>query len=249
MDSKLKYYLEIADNAFILSHRLGECCSKGPFLEEDLATTNVALDLIGLAENVYNEAAKIEGLNRSGDHLAFRRDETDYYNCLLVEQPNVDFAHIIVRQFFMDTFNYYFFSELSNSTDAFLKEVSIKTLKEIAYHLRRSSEWMVRFGNGTEESKMRASKAIQALWRYTDELFEESEACRELLDDGISVDLSLIRPKWDAKVNEVFYLSRLSKPENEFQISGGKRGKHSEYMGYILAELQFLNIKYPDAVW
>lgn len=249
MENKLKYYLEIADNSFILSHRLSECCSKGPFLEEDLATTNVALDLIGLSEAIYNEAAKIEGQGRSGDDLAYRRDEIDYRNCLMVEQPNTDFAHMIVRQFFMDTFNYYFFSELAKSSDEFLQEISVKTLKEIAYHLRRSSEWMVRFGNGTEESKTRATNAINALWRYTDELFEESEAGRELLNSGISIDLSEIRSKWDTKVNEVFYLSRLSKPENKFQISGGKRGIHSEHMGYMMSEIQFLTNKYPEATW
>lgn len=249
MENKLKYYLEIADNSFILSHRLSECCSKGPFLEEDLATTNVALDLIGLSEAIYNEAAKVEGQGRSGDDLAYRRDEIDYRNCLMVEQPNIDFAHMVVRQFFMDTFNYYFFSELAKSSDKFLQEISVKTLKEIAYHLRRSSEWMVRFGNGTEESKKRATNAINALWRYTDELFEESEASRELLNSGISVDLSEIRSKWDTKVNEVFYLSRLSKPENKFQIRGGKRGIHSEHMGYMLSEIQFLTNKYPEATW
>lgn len=249
MEDNLKYYLEIADNALILSHRLSENSSNGPFLEEDLACTNVALDLIGLAESVYNEAAKVEGKGQTGDDLAYRRMESDYFNSILVEQPNTDFAYIMVRQFFADVFNYYFFTELSKSKDKFLAAVSTKSLKEVTYHLRRSSEWMLRFGNGTEESNSRAQKAIDDLWRYTGELFEASEADIHLRESGISADLKEVYNHWVLKVNEVFYLSHLKKPENTFQLKGGKNGVHSEYMGYILAEMQYLPSKYPEAKW
>lgn len=249
MDNKLNYYLEIADNAFILSHRLSECSSNGPFLEEDLANTNVALDLIGLAESVYNEAATIEGKNKSGDDLAYRRDESAYVNSLLVEQPNTDFAFTMTRQFFMDTFNYYFFAELANSKDKFLQALATKSLKEVTYHLRRSSEWMIRFGGGTETSKNKAQHAINSLWRYTEELFTPSDSDKALLADGISVDLSIIKSKWQQKTSEILYLSHLTKPENEFQLFGGKNGRHSEYMGYMLTEIQFLTNKFPEATW
>lgn len=250
MEAKEKYYLEIADNALILSHRLSENCSNGPFLEEDLACTNVALDLIGLAESVYNEAAKNTEEFKTGDDIAYRRDEIDYVNCLLAEQPNHDFAFIMVRQFLMDTYNYYLFSDLTNSSDSFLSAVARKSLKEITYHLRRSSEWMLRFGNGTEVSKEKAQTAIDSLWRYTDELFTPTDVDLSLRSDKISADLDSVKSLWNQKVSEVFYLANLTKPENDFQLpNGGKFGKHSEHMGYLLNDMQFLTNKYPDATW
>lgn len=250
MEAREKYYLEIADNALILSHRLAENCSNGPFLEEDLACTNVALDLIGLAESIYNEAAKNSDEFDSGDDIAYRRDEINYTNCLLSEQPNKDFAFIMVRQFLMDTYNYYFFSELTNSSDKFLSAVGTKSLMEITYHLRRSSEWMLRFGNGTDVSKEKAQTAIHYLWRYTGELFTPTEADLSLRDSKISVDLDAVKALWEQKVNEVFYLAHLKKPENDFQlIEGGKFGKHSEHMGFILCDMQYLTNKYPEAKW
>jgi ring-1,2-phenylacetyl-CoA epoxidase subunit PaaC len=248
MEAKVKYYLEIADNSLILSHRLAENCSNGPFLEEDLACTNVALDLIGLAESVYNEAAKIQG-NVTGDDLAYRRDEIEYANTLLTEQPNKDFAYLMVRQFFMDTYNYYFYTELMNSSDEFLSAVATKSLKEVTYHLKRSSEWMLRFGNGTEVSKEKAQTAINDLWRYTDELFATSESDQALRESKVSIDQSKVKEAWNQKINEIFYLANLKKPENTFQLSGGKTGTHSEHMGYILNDMQYLTNKYPEAKW
>ena len=155
METKLKYYLQIADNALILSHRLSENCSKGPFLEEDLATTNVALDLIGCAEAIYEETARQEGKGKIGDDFAYRRKENEFLNVIIVEQPNEDFAHLMVRQFFMDSFHFYFFTDLMNSQDDFLKGLAHKTIKEVTYHLKRSSEWIIRLGKGTHESKQR----------------------------------------------------------------------------------------------
>ena len=249
MEEKLKYYLEIADNAFILSHRLAENSSHGPYLEEDLACTNTALDLIGMAESIYNEAAKMSDKYANGDDLAYKRAEDEYKNSLLVEQPNTDFAHIMVRQFLMDTFNYYFLLEAINCNDVFLKAIATKSLKEVTYHIRRSSEWIIRFGKGTVESKDRGQKAINKLWRYTDELFAPSESSLALKVNNESVDLEKVKHDWMQKVNEIFYMADFKKPENDFQLYGGKKGVHSEYMGFILTDIQFLTNKYPEATW
>lgn len=247
MKEQSKLYLEIADNAMILSHRLAENSSNGPFLEEDLACSNVALDLIGLAEAVYNEIAKVENDGRTGDEIAFRRSEWEYVNSQLVEQPNSDFAVLMVRQFFMDVYHYKLFTMLSESKDAFLKAIAMKSLKEVTYHVKRSSEWMLRFGNGTETSNGKAQNAIDLLWRYTDELFTSEVSQDELNRAGIN--LVELKNHWENKVNEILYLAHLKKPENKFQLSGGRKGVHTEFMGYLLAEMQYLTNKYPDAKW
>lgn len=249
MDLKLKYYLQIADNALILSHRLSEYCSYGPFLEEDLANTNVALDLIGLAESAYEEAAKMEGKGRNGDDLAYRRAENEFYNTLLVEQPNKDFAFIMVRQFLHDSFDFKFFSELSKSKDPFLSALALKTIKESTYHLRRSSEWMVRLGDGTDLANKKAQFALDSLWKYTDEYFDYSEADKEMEKLGFGVNLTTLKKEWLSKVKEICFIAKLKIPDNHFQIYGGKDGRHSEHLGHILAEMQFLPSKYPDAKW
>jgi ring-1,2-phenylacetyl-CoA epoxidase subunit PaaC len=249
METKQTYYLQIADNALILSHRLSEYSSHGPYLEEDLATTNVALDLIGIAESVYIETARITDEGKSADDLVYRRGESEYLNCLLVEQPNTDFAYIMVRQFFTDAFHFYFFTELVNSSDPFLAELGIKSIKEIAYHLRRSSEWMVRLGDGTEEAHQKTQDAINNLWRFTVEFFEENETDKEMRLTNAGADLFLVYKNWLAKINEIFYMSNLKVPDNKFQLSGGKNGRHTEHMGFILTEMQFLPSKYPDAIW
>lgn len=249
METKLKYYLQIADNALILSHRLSEYCSRAPFLEEDLANTNVALDLIGLAEAIYGEVAKQENVGRNGDNIAYLRKESEYYNLNLVEQPNEDFAHIMVRQFFMDTFHYYFFKELSNSKDDFLKAISLKSIKEVSYHLRRSSEWLIRLGKGTTEGKERMQKAINRLWQFTNDLFTENEVDIEMLKNGVGVDLQIIYKSWKEKVDEIFYLGHYQTPANTVSFNSGKNGVHSEHLGYILSEMQYLSNKYPDAIW
>jgi ring-1,2-phenylacetyl-CoA epoxidase subunit PaaC len=249
MEAKEKYYLQIADNALILSHRLSAYSSYGPFLEEDLANTNVALDLIGIAESIYEETAKMRGKGETGDDLVYKRPEHLYFNCQLVEQPNTDFAFIMVRQFFTDAFQFYFFSELTKSKDEFLSAVAFKSLKEITYHLRRSSEWMIRLGDGTPVANEKTQHALNTLWKYSQEFFMENDADREMIKAGFGVDLSLIKNSWRQKVSEILYMAHLSMPQNEFQLHGGKQGVHSENMGYILAEMQFLPSTYPDAKW
>lgn len=250
MEARLKYYLEIADNAWILSHRLAENCSKGPYLEEDLACTNTSLDLIGWAESIYKEAAKLDNSFKNGDAIAYERNEWDYFNNCLVEQPNTDFAYIMTRQFFQDVFNYYFLTELTNSKDSFLAEFATKSLKECIYHLKRSSEWMIRFGQGTEESLKRVQDAVNNLWKYTDQLFISSEADLSLRADKISVNLDTIKSMWNQKIGEIFYFAEIQKPEIKTGgIPLGKNGHHTEYLGTSLCEIQYLHMKYPDAVW
>lgn len=249
MEAKLKYNLQIADNALILSHRLSEYSSYGPYLEEDLANTNVALDLIGIAESIYVETASQLGKGLSGDDLVYRRPENEFYNCLLVEQPNTDFAFIMVRQFLTDTFHFYFFSELTKSKDEFLAALAVKSLKEITYHLRRSSEWMIRLGDGTKEAHNRTEYALNTLWKYYNEFFIENETDLLMKENKIGVDLKLVKSMCTQKIMEIIFMSHLSIPSISHQIVGGKAGRHSEHMGHILAEMQFLPSKYPEAKW
>ncbi len=249
MDVKLKYYLQIADNALVLSHRLGEVVSRGPYLEEDIANTNVALDLIGMAESIYEAAAALENKGRSGDDLVYRRSEQEYFNVNMVEQPNKDFAYILVRQFFMDTFHVYFLTELTKSKDEFLSAVAIKSLKEVTYHLRRSSEWMIRLGDGTKEASEKTKTAIADLWKYKFELFAENESDLTMKESGEGVDLKKIEKMWTQKVREIFYIAQIQIPEGAFIVGQGKSGHHTENLGKILSEMQFLPTQYPDAIW
>lgn len=249
MEAKKEYLLQIADNALILSHRLSEYCSRAPFLEEDLANTNVALDLIGIAESALGEAANLEGKGRSGDDLAYRRPENEFKNVLLVEQPNTDFAYIMVRQFFTDAFHVAFFTELTKSKDEFLSALAYKSIKEVTYHLKRSSEWMIRLGDGTELANHKTQDAIDHLWKYTHEFFNATEADQEMIKLGFGPDLKSLESAWKLKVNEIFFMAKLKIPENNYQLAGGKNGVHSEYLGHMLTEMQYLPSKYPDAVW
>lgn len=249
MDLKLKYYLQIADNALILSHRLGEVVSRGPYLEEDIANTNVALDLIGMAESIYDEAAVLENKGRSGDDLVYRRAEHQYFNVNLVEQPNKDFAYILVRQFLLDAFHVYFLTELIKSKDEFLAAVAVKSLKEVTYHLRRSSEWMIRLGDGTAEASDRTKIAITNLWKFKFELFNETAADLAMKESGEGVDLKVVEKMWRQKIREIFFIAKLQIPEGEFVVGLGKEGNHTEYLGKILSEMQFLPTHYPDAKW
>jgi len=244
-----KFCLRLADTSFILSHRLSEFSSHGPFLEEDLSITNVGLDLIGQAEAFYNYAAELKG-GVSADDIAYTRDEIDYQNVHLVEYPNSDFAYITVRQFFMDAHNYYLYTALKNSSDATIAAIAAKSLKEVTYHLKRSSEWMLRLGDGTEESHEKVQKAVNDLWMYTDELFDMDTVHNELLKEGISVDLSEIKNLWNEKVDAILKEATLEKPNHvKHSLVYGKHGGHTEFMGYLLTDLQYLPNKFPDAIW
>lgn len=249
MNALATYTLRIADDSLILGQRMSEWCGHGPILEEDIAMTNIALDLIGQATSLLEYAGKIENNGRSADDLAFLRLERDYMNVLLVEQPNGDFGHTMVRQWLFDTFRLFFYTELCHSADEQLAAIAEKSLKETKYHFKHSSEWIIRLGDGTEESHERAQKALNSLWRYADELFFMDEVDQELITQGIAVDLEALRPQWTDRITEVLAASTLQLPEHDWKQSGGRIGRHSEHFGYLLAEMQYMQRAYPGMEW
>lgn len=249
MKSIVEYVLRLGDDSLILGHRLSEWCGHGPILEEDIAMTNIALDLVGQATSLLNYAGELEGEGRDGDALAFLRFDREYKNCLLVEQPNGDFGMTMMRQFLFDAYRKPFFEVLTSSKDEQLAAIAEKSLKETKYHLKHSSEWVIRLGDGTEESNRRVQEAVDTLWRYTADLFYTDEVDVELVAAGIAPDLNAIRLDWEQTVNHVFHLANLNKPTNNWKQDGGRKGMHSEHLGYILAEMQYVQRAYPNMEW
>jgi ring-1,2-phenylacetyl-CoA epoxidase subunit PaaC len=247
--AKEQYVLRLADNALILGQQLGEWCGHGPVLEQDIALTNVALDLIGQSRMLYQYAAELRGDGCTEDDLAMRRDVFDFYNVLLVEQPNGDWGNTIVRQFFYDTYNYYLYEFLCKSADERLAEIARKSIKEITYHAQFSAEWVIRLGDGTEESHERVQTSVDDLWNYTGEMFTPDELDIKMQTDGVGPDLKKIEGLWRKKVDEILDIATLMKPEHEFFQSGGKVGEHGERLGFVLAELQFMQRAYPNMKW
>jgi ring-1,2-phenylacetyl-CoA epoxidase subunit PaaC len=248
-DALFEYLLRLGDNALILGHRLSEWCGHSPALEEDLALSNVALDLIGQTQLWLNLAGEIEGKGRDADKLAYLRDARDFRNLLLVEQPNGDFAATMARQFYFDAWHYLLLRELSGSKDARIAEIAAKGLKEVTYHLERSRDWVLRLGDGTEESHRRIQTAIDDLWMYTGEMFESDEVDQAMLREGIGPDLSSLHEPWLGLMRATAEEATLTLPQPGWAQRGGKRGMHSEHLGYILADLQFLQRAYPNAAW
>ncbi|MBW0160565.1 MAG: phenylacetate-CoA oxygenase subunit PaaC [Sediminibacterium sp. Gen4] len=247
--SLIDYTLHLADNALIIGHRNSEWCGHGPVLEQDIAISNIALDFIGQARNFYQYAAELAGNNATEDTLAFLRDVPEYKNVLITELPNGDWAQTTLRQFLFSTYQYYFYQQLQNSSDTRLAAIAAKSLKEVTYHLRWSSEWVIRLGDGTEESKQRLLTAVDELWNFTGELFLPAAYETALMQEDIGVDLSIIREQWHQKVQEVFAEATIQIPEKSWAQQGGKTGIHTEHLGYILAEMQFLQRAYPGAEW
>jgi ring-1,2-phenylacetyl-CoA epoxidase subunit PaaC len=247
----IEYCLRIADNSSILAHRLSEWSGHGPILEEDIAMSNMALDLIGQARGFYAYAATLEGQGRTEDDLAFRRDTREFKSRNLVEQPDhKDFGTAMMRTFLYSCISYLQFRGLINSKDETISGLSAKAIKEVTYHVRHCGDWIVRLGDGTEESHRRISESLDELWMYTNELFEQNEVDAILLKEGIGVDLNSLKQDWMNLVNEIFSQAKLSIPaEGGYQSSGGINGMHTEHLGYILAEMQFLPRAYPDAIW
>ena len=246
---KLQYVLQLADNAMILGQQLGELCGHGPVLEQDIALTNISLDLIGEARILYQYAAEIEGDGKTEDDYPFKRDVLDWKNLLLVEQPNGHFGHTIVRQFMFDCYHYYHLKELSNSSDQRLSEIANKTIKEATYHLKYSSEWMVRLGDGTDESNLKMQEALNDRITYFDEAFIPSKVEKEDSLSGIAVDCEKIKSLAWNKFKSICEQATLTIPSVEYPQKGGKNGLHSEHMGYILSDLQFLQRAYPNSNW
>ncbi len=245
----IDYTLHLADNALIIGHRNSEWCGHGPILEQDIAISNIALDYIGQARNFYQYAAQLQGNAATEDSLAYLRDVVDFKNCLLVELPNGDWGQTILRQFFFSTYQYFFFQQLQNSLDEQLAAIAEKALKEVTYHVRWSSEWAIRLGDGTEESKQRMLLAVDELWSYTGEMFQEAGYERLAVSEGYGIDLTSIKNSWDAKIKSVFEEATLSLPTVAWMQSGGKEGQHSEHLGFVLGEMQFLQRANPGAEW
>ena len=246
---KLQYVLQLADNAMILGQQLGEMCGHGPILEQDIAITNISLDLIGEARMLYQYAAEIEGDGKTEDDYPYKRDVLDWKNLLLVEQPNGHFGHTIVRQFMFDCYHYYHLKALSQSSDEKLSLIAKKTLKEATYHLKYSSEWMIRLGDGTEESHQKMQEALADRITYFDEAFIPSKIEKQEALSTIAVDCSQIKSHAWNKFKSVCDEATLTIPEVEFPQKGGKNGLHSEHLGYILSDLQFLQRTYPNSNW
>ena len=247
---KFEAVLQLADDHLILGQRVSEWCGHAPMLEEDLGLANMALDLLGQSRALYAYAAEIEDAGRSEDDLAFLRLERQYLNCLLVERPNGDFAHSILRQLYFAAFMHPFWQWVSaNSTDDTLRGIAGKAEKEMAYHVRHCGEWVVRLGDGTEESAARIKAAVTALHHYTDELFQGSAAMAACAEDAILPDVETLRPAWTATITSVFAQALLEVPDVAHPQTGGRIGEHGEEMGHILAELQYMQRTYPTLQW
>ncbi|MBP6372859.1 MAG: phenylacetate-CoA oxygenase subunit PaaC [Flavobacterium sp.] len=250
MDNNLiQYILGIADNSLILGQRLGELCGHGPSLETDIALTNISLDLLGQTRSYYQYVAEMQGEGATEDTIAFLRLEREYKNALLVEQPNTDFGYVIARQFLFDVYHLALLQELQHSQDTQLAAIAVKSIKEVLYHTRFSSDWIKRLGDGTPESHARIQTAINDLWIYTDELFQPTEAENAMLAQGIGVDWSKLKATYYQQVGAVLAEATLETPNVVYFQKGGKQGIHSEHMGFILTELQYMQRAYPNMQW
>jgi ring-1,2-phenylacetyl-CoA epoxidase subunit PaaC len=243
------YALRRADDALILGHRLSEWCGHAPMLEEDMALANIGLDLLGQARELYCYAAKVEGNGNDEDSFAYLRDVRQYRNLLLLEQPNGDFARTMARQLFYSAFADPYWRAMMKSEDATLQAIAAKSEKESAYHLRHASEWMVRLGDGTDESHRRAQSAVDDLWAFTGEMFWADEGERGLIAAGIAIDPATLRGQWLATVADVLAEATLVQPGNDWMQQGGRSGRHSEHLGHLLSELQSMQRTFPGATW
>ena len=245
----IDFTLHLADNALIIGHRNSEWCGHGPVLEQDIAISNIALDYIGQARNFYQYAAQLQGNGATENSLAYLRDVVDFKNCLLVELPNGDWGQTILRQFFFSTYQYFFYQQLQNSTDHQLAAIAAKALKEVTYHVRWSSEWVIRLGDGTEESKQRMLHAVDELWSYTGEIFQAAGYELIAVSERYGVEPGSLKNAWDEKIRSVFEEAMLPVPTGIWMQWGGKDGRHTEHLGFVLGEMQFLQRANPGAEW
>jgi len=249
-EALFEYCLRLGDTALILGQRISEWCGHAPMLEEDIAMSNIALDHIGQARIILSYACEVESKGRKEDDLAYHRDARQYRNLLLAEQPNGDFGMTICRQYFISVYNFHLYTQLSKSSDASLAAYAAKSLKEVAYHVRHSHDWVLRLGDGTAESKARMQNAVDDLWFYVDDIFEADEVDDILLKDNIAADMKEIKSQWEKTVAATLAQAGLKMPEIKSQMRmGSRKGNHTEHLGYILAEMQFLPRAYPDAAW
>ncbi|WP_082143876.1 1,2-phenylacetyl-CoA epoxidase subunit PaaC [Nitratireductor soli] len=243
------FLLRLADDHLVLGHRLSEWCGHAPMLEEDLAMPNMALDLLGQARALYQYAATVEGAGRDEDQLAYLRREREFSNCLMAERENGDFAHTMLRQLYFAAFMEPAWQAMLSSSDEALAGIAAKAVKEVAYHIRHAGEWVVRLGDGTEESTRRMKAAVEALAPYVDELFESDDVTAAMAEAGIAADPAALRPAFDAIVGPIFAEAGLDWADVPYGQTGGRKGMHGEAMGYLLADLQFMQRSYPGAAW
>ena len=243
-----KYILRIADTTLILSQRLSEWCSKGPSLEEDIALSNISLDLLGQANGLLEYVSKLNG-EISPDEYAFKRDEREFYNFQICEIENGHFGDTIMRQFLIDIYFKLYYQELEKSKDETLSALATKSLKEVSYHLRHSSNWVIRLGDGTQDSKDKIQKSLNNIWKYTGEFFEMDELDKKMLEEKIGVNNKNLKKDWDKLVDETLNMAKLKRPEDGYMMTGSKKGIHTEMLGKILSEMQYLPRAYPDAKW
>lgn len=248
-EALFKYNLWLGDNALILGHRVSEWTSNAPILEEDLALSNIALDFLGQANAFLKYAAEVEAKGRTEDDLAFKRGERHFYNNLIMELPKGDFAFTIARQFIVSHYLFQLYTKLNSSKDETIAALAAKSLKEIKYHQRHSNEWVLRLGDGTAESKEKMQNALNEIWMYTGDLFAMDESDSILIKEGVAIDLSGIKADWDSAINEVLLRATLQKPADGYMQSGSRKGLHTEYLGFLLTDMQYLQRAYPDAKW
>jgi len=248
-DDLFIYVLALGDDALILGQRLSEWAYKAPFLEEDIALSNISLDMFGRANLYLEYATSLNGGDTTVDDLAFKRNEREFTNHLLCEQPNGNFADTMVRQFFLDVFNKLFLEKLIESNNSQLSAIAQKSIKETNYHFRHSSKWIIRLGFGTPESHTKAQSAINNLWLFTEELFEMNKNDIQIADQNIGVDCRELKSEWNNTVNNIFAEATLNRPEDGNMITGGRQGIHTEHLGHMLSDMQYLQRAYPDAKW
>ena len=249
-DLLFQYCLRLGDTHNVLSHRMAEWCSNAHILEEDIAMTNISLDHIGAASAWLTYAGQVEGKGRTEDDLTFHRDERAYYNMLITELPNGNFADTIARNFMFDVFAKLYYGQLVNSADETLAGIAAKVLKEANYHVKHTAQWMVRLGDGTDESKAKMQAAINEVWRFTGNMFEMDATDQTLADAGVGVDVATLKSDWMNTVTEVVEKATLTMPSaDEFMMTGSKKAIHTESLGHMLAEMQFLPRAYPTAKW
>lgn len=248
-ENLIQYIYGIADNSLILGQRLSELCGHGPTLETDIALTNMALDLLGQTRSYYQYVAELSPKDITEDDVAFLRTEREYKNVLLVEQPNTDFAHVIVRQYFFDVFHFMLLKELENSKNVNFQAIAKKSLKEVSYHKRFSGDWLKRLGDGTEESKQKTQQAVNDLWVYTDELFHMTENDKAVSEADYGVDTRSLKDDYYATITSLLKEATLNVPEAKYFQKGGKNGIHTEHMGFILSDMQYMQRTFPDMKW
>ena len=249
MLSSFEYVLRLGDDRLVLGHRLSEWCGHGPILEEDIALTNIALDLIGQANLLLGLAGKLEGKSRDQDALAYFREAVDFRNVILAELERGDYGFTITRQFFFSVFAFLQMEALQKSTNAELAGIAAKAVKEHKYHVRHSADWMVKLGDGTSESHQRMQAAVDELWRYTGELFIADDVDKAAAKSGVGIEPSTLQSAWRSHVDDVMKRATLSIPEVKFMQQGGRAGRHTEYLGHMLAEMQIVARSYPGAQW